>query len=193
MIDFQLSRKLILASGSPRRKELMQTLGLPFSVLVSDVDENFPENFPPEKVPALLSERKANTILRLEPEAIVLAADTVVVAGHSILNKPEDEASAMQMLEELSGRVHSVYTAFTLASAFHSITITDKADVYFKSLTQKEINYYLQKGNPYDKAGAYGIQEWIGLVAVERIEGSYFTVMGLPCHLVWQQLIEHYL
>ncbi len=184
---------MILASGSPRRKELMQTLGLPFSVLVSEVDESFPPEMDPEKVPALLSERKAHEILKIRPDALVLASDTVVILDGKIMNKPAHLEEAREMLEALSGKVHSVFTAFTLLTTDRKITLTDKAEVRFKGLNNKEIDYYLQFGKPTDKAGAYGIQEWIGLIAVEKINGSYFTVMGLPTHLVWKEISAGFL
>ena len=180
----------VLASGSPRRKELLITLGLPFEVFVSDVDESFPEDFSPKLVPAHLSERKAIAVLKEKPDSLILASDTVVVLEDLILNKPMDETEAKMMLESLSGKTHFVYTAFTLMHAHGKITITDSADVSFKKLSQQEIDFYLKTGKPYDKAGAYGIQDWIGLIAVERIEGSYFTVMGLPTHLVWKELLS---
>ncbi len=189
----QTLKPLILASGSPRRKELMQTLGLPFGVLVSDAEENFPEDMEPDKVPALLSERKAREILKIRPDALILASDTVVVLEGRIMNKPYHFEEAREMLEALSGKVHSVYTAFTLLASDTCITATDRADVKFKTLSSREIDHYLENGKPLDKAGAYGIQEWIGLIAVEKIEGSFFTVMGLPTHLVWREISAGYL
>lgn len=193
MTNFQTIIPLILASGSPRRKELMDTLGLLYTVQVSDVDEDFHEAEKPEKVPALLAERKAGVILSQNPNALVLAADTVVIADGKIMNKPLNMDEARIMLEILSGKVHQVVTSFTLASKRKSETISDTAQVTFKKLLPEEISYYIQHGNPFDKAGAYGIQEWIGLVAVERIDGSYFTVMGLPTHLVWNALLKDYI
>jgi septum formation protein len=186
----QTNKPLVLASGSPRRKELLTTLGLPFHVFVSDVDESFPENLAPHLVPGLLSERKAAAVLKEKPYSLILASDTVVVLGDEILNKPVDDAEARKMLLALSGKTHFVYTAFTLKHAHGSLTFTDRADVTFKTLSNLEIDHYINNGKPFDKAGAYGIQEWIGLIAVERIEGSYFTVMGLPTHLVWQELLK---
>lgn len=189
MSFYQTRKPFILASGSPRRKELLQTLGLPFQVYVSDVEESFPPETSPELVPALLSERKAGKVLSENKESLILASDTVVVLGTEILNKPANFSEAKSMLESLSGKTHFVYTAFTLMTSNGSVSITDRSDVTFKTLKTSEIDYYLETGKPLDKAGAYGIQEWIGLIAVERIEGSYFTVMGLPTHLVWQQLV----
>lgn len=185
---YKLKKPLILASGSPRRRELMTTLGFPFEVLVSDVDESFPSTMPVREVPAYLAEIKAEAVLKLRPEAMILAADTVVVLGNDILNKPIDKSEARHMLRRLSGQVHEVHTAFCLMDSQFKVTATDVALVRFKDLNDREIDFYITSGKPLDKAGAYGIQEWIGLVAVGRIEGSYFTVMGLPTHLVWQEM-----
>lgn len=187
-----LTKPLILASGSPRRRELMTTLGLPFEVLISDADESFSADTEVRKVPALLAERKADAILQLRPNALVLAADTVVILGEQILNKPADETEAVAMLRTLSGQTHEVHTSFCLAESEGKKTISDVALVTFKGLTDNEIEHYIKNGKPLDKAGAYGIQEWIGLIAVERIKGSYFTVMGLPMHQVWEELKRHF-
>ena len=186
-----LSKSLILASGSPRRRELLTTLGVPFEVLASDTDESFPSEMPVRDVPALLAKRKAEAVLALKPDALVLAADTVVVLENVILNKPLNEEEARKMLRQLSGQVHEVHTAFCLLSSDSKVTVTDVAFVTFKTLSDWEIEFYVASGKPMDKAGAYGIQEWIGLIAVERIEGSYFTVMGLPTHLVWEELMRY--
>lgn len=184
----QLCRPLILASGSPRRRELMHTLGLPFQVLVSDADESFPPGLQAVQVPALLAGRKAEAVYRLRPDALVLAADTVVDMGGDILNKPAHAEEAREMLGLLSGRSHFVHTAYTLLSEKKSITRTDTASVRFRVLQDAEIGFYVGSGRPFDKAGAYGIQDWIGLVAVESVEGSFFTVMGLPTHRLWSDL-----
>jgi len=183
-------KPFVLASGSPRRKELLGTLGIPFDVYVSEVEEDFPQNLEPKNVPGLLSQRKANAVLSQMPGSLIIASDTVVVMNDTILNKPQHETEARLMLESLSGKTHLVYTAFTIANSEGFKTITDKSAVTFKALSSLEIDYYLKNGKPYDKAGAYGIQEWIGLIAVEKIEGSYFTVMGLPTHLVWKELLD---
>lgn len=188
MNSIHLKKPLILASGSPRRRELMTTLGLPFQVLVSDVNESFPPQIPVRQVPAYLAEIKAEAVLSLKPDALILAADTVVVLGNEILNKPMNMEEARKMLRQLSGKIHEVHTAFCLMESGFKVTKTDLALVKFKDLSDWEIDFYIQAGKPLDKAGAYGIQEWIGLIAVEQMEGSYFTVMGLPTHLVWQEL-----
>lgn len=188
MNSIHLKKPLILASGSPRRRELMTTLGLPFQVLVSDVNESFPPQIPVRQVPAYLAEIKAEAVLSLKPDALILAADTVVVLGNEILNKPMNMEESRKMLRQLSGKIHEVHTAFCLMESGFKVTKTDLALVKFKDLSDWEIDFYIQAGKPLDKAGAYGIQEWIGLIAVEQMEGSYFTVMGLPTHLVWQEL-----
>ena len=186
----QFNRPLILASGSPRRRELMQTLGLPFQVLVSDADESFPPGLQPVQVPALLSRRKAEAVFRLRPDALVLAADTVVDLGGTILNKPAHAEEARHMLGILSGQTHFVHSAYTLLSDKKVITRTDTASVRIRVLQEAEIGFYVASGRPFDKAGSYGIQDWIGLVAVEAIDGSFFTVMGLPTHRLWSDLAE---
>ena len=188
----QLSLPLILASGSPRRKQLLQDLGFVFSVSVSDADESFDLEMAPAKVPAMLSERKALSVLQKNPDHLVLAADTVVDAGSIILNKPQDAEEAIQMLELLSGRDHFVHTGISLAEPGGRIqSLTDSTRVVFRQLDRNEILWYVDKYRPFDKAGAYGIQEWIGMIGVERIEGSYFTVMGLPTHKIWDLLLPY--
>jgi septum formation protein len=182
--------QLVLASGSPRRKELLGILNLPFEVVVSDVDESFDPALLPIEVPGILAERKAREVRMLRPDAIILAADTVVDLGGKILNKPTDLEEAAAMLQSLSGKMHCVHTAYCINSPGRIYTRTDTAMVHFRQITKEEIDWYLQEGKPLDKAGAYGIQEWIGLVAVDRLDGSYFTVMGLPTHLLWQDLVD---
>jgi len=180
---------LVLASGSPRRKELLSILNQPFEVLVSDVDESFDPALSPIEVPGLLSDRKAGAVQSLRPDALILAADTVVELKGNILNKPLDKAEAREMLEGLSGTHHEVHSAYTLLFPGGKVSRTDTARVYFKKMDPSEITYYLENGKPFDKAGSYGIQEWIGLIGVEKLEGSYFTVMGLPTHLLWKDLM----
>ena len=180
--------KLILASGSPRRKELLQGMGLSFDVLVSDCDESFESGLPASEVAQLLACRKAEAVAALCPGAFVLAADTVVASGGLILNKPACIEEASEMLQELSGKTHLVHTGYCLISPAGSISGFDSTAVTFARLLPSEIEHYTSGGKNLDKAGAYGIQDWIGLIGVERIEGSYFTVMGLPTHKVWQGL-----
>ena len=186
----QLSFPLILASGSPRRRQLLQDLGFSFVVAASDADESFDPNLEPIQVPSLLAERKAMAVWQHHTQHLVLAADTVVDAGSIILNKPQDAEEAIQMLELLSGRDHFVHTGISLVEPGGKIqTLTDSTIVRFRILDKNEIRWYVEHYKPWDKAGAYGIQEWIGMIGVEKMEGSYFTVMGLPTHKFWDLLL----
>jgi septum formation protein len=187
-----LPKPLVLASASPRRQSLLRALGLPFQVLASHCDESFPESTPADEVPGLLALRKAREVWAQVPEALVLAADTVVHLEGQILNKPADAAEARYMLQSLSGKSHQVFTGYCLLETGREVHRVDTAQVQFRTLLPAEIDWYIQNHPPYDKAGAYGIQEWIGMVGCQRIEGSYFTVMGLPTHRIWQDLLEWY-
>lgn len=191
-------KKIILSSGSPRRRELLAGLGVDFEV---DTRNNFEERYNPEtplpKVPGLLSEGKSYGYWReLSEGEILLTSDTVVICpGHDsmeaeLMGKPKDREDAVRMLRALSGRAHQVVTAITLRDRSRCITASDTATVYFKDLTDEEIEHYVDTCKPFDKAGAYGIQEWIGYIGIGRIEGSFFTIMGLPVHLVWQELAK---
>lgn len=183
-------KKLILASNSPRRKELLQGLGIPFTV---DAHSRFREAFAPdtphEIVPQLMSEGKSEGFHRpLQNNEILLTADTMVLCGDEILGKPKSHADEVRMLKLLSGREHHVITAVTLRDNRRTVTESDTAAVWFKALTDEEIDYYLRHYHPHDKAGSYGIQEWIGYIGITHIEGSYFNIMGLPVHLVYRML-----
>lgn len=188
MIDLG-NKKLILASQSPRRKELLKGLGFDFEIRTKETNEDFPQDLSPLEVAAFLSEKKAAAFANeIRPEDLVLTSDTVVILDGKILGKPVDKVEAFDMLSGLSGKNHLVTTAITFLSIDKKITLSDTAKVHFKELSQQEIDFYISNFKPYDKAGAYGIQEWIGFVGVEKIEGSYFTVMGLPIHLVYDVL-----
>lgn len=183
-----IKRPLILASASPRRQYLLKEIGLEFTVDPPHIDESFPPDMPVEKIPAYLAEKKANALLPKIKSEIVIASDTVVILDHKILNKPADRNEAIEMLRFLSGRTHTVITAVCFLSQEKAKTFEDQTEVTFKKLSQEEIEFYVDNYKPYDKAGAYGAQDWIGMVAVEKISGSYFTVMGLPIHKVYEQL-----
>ena len=185
---FQLTKPLILASNSPRRKQLLQETGFNFQVEVLPTDESFPDNIPTHEVAGYISAQKAEVFRNLHPEKIILTADTVVIIGETILNKPKDIPDAVRMLKMLSGNTHEVTTAVSLLADDHVYTISDTALVSFRTLEETEINYYIEHYKPFDKAGAYGIQEWIGMVGINRIEGSFYTIMGLPVHVVYQLL-----
>jgi len=181
-------RKLILASASPRRQFLLKEIGLEFTIDPPHIDESFPADMPIEKVPSYLAEKKAKALLPKIKDEVVLASDTVVILGKQILNKPADRAEAIQMLTDLSGHTHTVITAVYLLSKDKTDCFEDKTEVTFKNLSQQEIEFYVDNYKPYDKAGAYGAQDFIGMIAIEKIVGSYFTVMGLPIHKVYERL-----
>jgi septum formation protein len=180
--------KVILASASPRRKELMLGLGWPIEVCPSDLEEDFPSDMPLQHVPAFLAEKKAKHVAGMFPNEVVLAADTVVIVDGEILGKPVDKLNAQKMLRQLSGKAHEVVTGVCICYQGQCETFSDLTKVYFKHLTDNEIDYYIDHYKPYDKAGAYGVQEWIGYVAVEKMDGSFYNVMGLPVNKVYDVL-----
>lgn len=185
-----IKRPLIVASSSPRRQYLMKEAGFVFTVEKPDVDESFPDNLPVDQVAKYLAEKKAEFFRLNMKEEIVLTADTVVILQNKILNKPSARPEAIAMLSSLSGNTHKVVTGVCILSKEKEISFDDTTDVTFQSLTQKEIEFYVDTYKPYDKAGAYGAQDWIGMVAIQKIVGSYFNVMGLPVHKVYQHLIR---
>jgi septum formation protein len=187
-----LQKKLILASNSPRRKQLLAEAAFEFSVEALPTDESFPDTLPTEEVAAYISREKAEAFRGIRPEHIILTADTVVIADHQILAKPIDQSDAFRMLRVLSGRSHEVVTAVSILSDDSIQTVSDSATVYFRELADSEITYYIEQYKPFDKAGSYGIQEWIGMVGIEKIEGSFYTIMGLPVHIVYQLLRPHF-
>ena len=185
-------KRLILGSHSPRRCELLTGMMIPFTI---DAETSFEETFSPdtphEKVPLLMSEGKSLGFHRpLEKDEILLTSDTMVLCGDEIMGKPHDDKDAERMLRALSGREHKVISAITLRDPGRIVSYSDTALVHFKELTSEEISFYIEKCRPLDKAGAYGIQEWIGYIGITRIEGSFFTIMGLPVHQVYSALCE---
>ena len=189
-----LKYKLILASNSPRRKELLAGLGVPFEVRVlQDIDEHYPENLPVNEVARYIAKEKADAYRRIvAADELIITADTVVIVGDEILGKPVDEADAVRMLKLLSGRTHQVTTGVCLLTVEKERCFDVTTDVTFKALTDEEIHYYVNRYRPFDKAGAYGIQEWIGYIGVTGLNGSYYNVMGLPVQRIYQELIKHY-
>ena len=184
------NKRIILASASPRRKELLAGLCIDFEV---DTRNNFEETYstdtPHEQIPEVLSEGKSYGFHRpLESDEILITSDTLVLCEGHVMGKPLNREEAYEMLKLLSGRSHKVITGVTIRNSEKSVTESDTAIVYFKELTDNEIYYYIDNFKPFDKAGAYGIQEWIGYIGIDRIEGSYFTIMGFPVHLVYQML-----
>ena len=183
-------KHIILGSNSPRRKELLAGLDIEFSV---DTGNNFEEVYDPEtqheRIPEVLSEGKSYGFHReLGKDEILITSDTLVLCEGRVMGKPHSREEASDMLRHLSGKVHKVITAVTVRDYQRHLTVSDTAVVYFKDLSDSEIDYYIDTCKPFDKAGAYGIQEWIGYIGIEKIEGSYFTIMGLPVHLVYELL-----
>lgn len=183
-----LSFPLILASNSPRRREILGQAGFDFSVVASDIDESFPADMPLQVVPVFLSEKKARVLAEINPHAIILAADTVVILENKILNKPVDKSEAREMLQLLSGKTHEVITGITLITPNETISIADSARVSFRDLGDWEVDWYVKGGFGLDKAGAYGVQDFIGMAGIEKLEGSFYTVMGLPIFHVFNLL-----
>ena len=197
-----MSRKnIILGSQSPRRRELLAGLDIPFTAVSIDADETYPSDLQTGDIPYYISRAKARAYeSRLGEDQLLITSDTIVWADGKMLGKPHDEAEAFAMLRSLSGKTHQVYTAVTFAqketvgisekekSQLVLVTEVDKTDVTFKELTDEEIRYYIDRYKPFDKAGAYGIQEWIGYIGCTAIRGSYFNVMGFPVHLVYRYL-----
>lgn len=182
--------KLILASNSPRRRELLAGLGYPYEVRVLDgIDESYPDHLRGADVAAHISRAKAQAYTAtMADDEIIITADTIVCLDDHVLGKPADEAEAIAMIASLSGRTHQVYTGVTLATSQGLTTFVSRSDVTFSTLTDDEIRHYVTHYRPMDKAGAYGIQEWIGYIGVERIDGSYFNVMGLPVQRLYTEL-----
>ena len=181
-------KKIVLSSNSPRRKELLGELGIDFEVrVIEGIDETYPKELSVEEVPQYIAREKARVYI-VDKDEVLLTADTVVVLGNEIMGKPHDEADAMRMLRQLSGKTHQVITGVCLTTNDKQVTFADVTDVSFAELTDEEIKFYVDNFRPLDKAGAYGIQEWIGLAGVTGIKGSYFNVVGLPVHRVYAEL-----
>jgi septum formation protein len=174
------STKIILASQSPRRKQLLEMAEVTFEILIADVDETNPPGMPGEQVPLFLAKKKADAVQHLVADAIVIAADTVVLLDHHILGKPADAAHASAILHQLSGRMHKVVTGVCMRKGATEHSFSTVTEVYFRKLTTEQIEHYITNYKPFDKAGAYAIQEWIGVTGIEKINGDYYNVMGLP-------------
>lgn len=182
--------RIVLASNSPRRKELLSGIDVKYEFrMLPDIDESYPETISADEVAEYLAEKKASAYLpELKEDELLITADTIVLLDGMVIGKPVDEADAIRMLQLLSDRTHRVITGVCLASKKKQVVFSDTAHVTFGKLNDEEIKYYVSNYRPYDKAGAYGVQEWIGYVAVERIEGSYFNVMGFPIFKVYKEL-----
>ena len=182
--------KIILASNSPRRKELLAGIDVNFEVRVlKNIDEGYPSDLPTKEIAEYISKKKAAAYLEtMTADELVITADTIVMLGDEVMGKPHDDADARRMLRELSGRTHQVITGVTLTTHERQHSFSVETDVTFKELTDEEIDYYVRTYQPMDKAGAYGIQEWIGHIGVTALKGSYFNVMGLPVQRIYEAL-----
>lgn len=184
------NKKLLLASKSPRRRQLLEDAEFEFDIINSkEVKENIPDKISNNEAAVYLAELKANAYKdQISGNTILITADTIVCLKNKILGKPKDHDEAFHMIRSLSGKKHKVITGVTILSSDKSISFSSSTEVYFKEISDVEINYYINNFKPFDKAGAYGIQEWIGLTCIEKIEGSYFNVMGLPIQKVYEAL-----
>lgn len=189
MLDSNFKYNILLASKSPRRQYLLKELGLDYTLVTKEVDESFPEHLKAAEIPLYLCEKKAAAFeAELQDNNLLITADTIVWIEGKVLNKPADKQEATEMLQLLSGKMHQVYTGVCLKSKTKMKSFYAVTNVYFKTLTPQEIAYYIDNYKPYDKAGSYGAQEWMGYIGVERIEGTYFNVMGLPVKELYEEL-----
>jgi septum formation protein len=191
MLDNLAGKRIILASKSPRRQELLKGLDISFEIQLKDIDESYPSSLDPHEVPVFLAEKKAAAFMEsLTENAIIITSDTIVIQDGDILEKPKSIEEAKEMLHKLEDYSHTVVTGVCIQSLTKKIVFSDHTRVHFMPLTTAEIDYYVEKYQPFDKAGSYGVQEWIGYIGIEKLEGSYFNVMGLPVHKVYAALKE---
>lgn len=191
LFDHLKKHNIILASKSPRRQYLLKELGIEFKLQTKDTEEDFPDTLRAQEIPLYLCEKKAKAFeSELKDLDLLITADTIVWIKNQVLNKPQNYDDAVRMLKLLSGKKHEVYTGVCLKSKLKTKSFFTVTNVYFKNLSDQEIDYYINNYNPYDKAGAYGAQEFIGYIAIEKIEGSYFNVMGLPTKELYEELLK---
>jgi septum formation protein len=183
-------KNLILASGSPRRQQFFQDLGVDFKIVLKPVDEIYPDHLKGAEITDYLAQLKASAFKEIGTDDIIVTSDTIVWHNEQALNKPKDREEAIGMIQSLSGTTHQVITSVTFTMSNRQKTINDTTSVTFKPLSQEEIEYYIDNFQPYDKAGGYGVQEWFGYIAVTHIDGSYFNVMGMPMHKVYETLLH---
>ncbi len=189
MLSNLKDKRIVLGSGSPRRRELLSGLDLKFEVITKEIEENYPTELTGVDIPMYLAEKKAKAFAsELDSNSLIITADTIVFLEGEVLGKPSDSIEAKKMLQKLSGKTHQVITGVCIQSITHKKTFHSVSEVRFSKLNDLEIESYVEKYKPYDKAGAYGVQEWIGFIAVEHINGSYFNVMGLPIQRVYNEL-----
>ena len=192
MLDNLEKYKVILASGSPRRRELMAGLGVNYEVrILPDVDESYPDTLQGEEIPLYIAKEKANAYIpMMQPDELIITADTIVWLDGKVLGKPRDREDALQMLRTMSGRTHEVFTGVCITTTDWQRSFTAQTEVRFATLSEDEIIYYVDNFKPMDKAGAYGVQEWIGFIGVENISGSYYNIMGLPVQKLYRELLK---
>lgn len=185
------NHRIILASGSPRRQQFLKELDVDFEIQLKDIEEIYPEHLQAEEITNFLAKLKASAFaLNLDDKDVLITSDTIVWLNNKALGKPKDYEEAFEMLTEMSGTTHKVITSVCLKTTNKEIVFYDETSVTFTKLSSDEIKYYLNNYQPFDKAGSYGIQEWIGLVAIEKIEGSYANVVGLPTHRLYEELMK---
>ena len=192
MLDNLEKYKVILASGSPRRRELMAGLGVNYEVrILPDVDESYPDTLQGEEIPLYIAKEKADAYIpMMQPDELIITADTIVWLDGKVLGKPRDREDALQMLRTMSGRTHKVFTGVCITTTDWQRSFTAQTEVRFATLSEDEIIYYVDNFKPMDKAGAYGVQEWIGFIGVENISGSYYNIMGLPVLKLFRELLK---
>lgn len=192
MLDNLEKYKVILASGSPRRRELMAGLGVNYEVrILPDVDESYPDTLQGEEIPLYIAKEKADAYIpMMQPDELIITADTIVWLDSKVLGKPRDREDALQMLRTMSGRTHEVFTGVCITTTDWQRSFTAQTEVRFATLSEDEIIYYVDNCKPMDKAGAYGVQEWIGFIGVENISGSYYNIMGLPVQKLYRELLK---
>ena len=192
MLDNLEKYKVILASGSPRRRELMAGLGVNYEVrILPDVDESYPDTLQGEEIPLYIAKEKADAYIpMMQQDELIITADTIVWLDGKVLGKPRDREDALQMLRTMSGRTHEVFTGVCITTTDWQRSFTAQTEVRFATLSEDEIIYYVDNFKPMDKAGAYGVQEWIGFIGVENISGSYYNIMGLPVQKLYRELLK---
>ena len=192
MLDNLEKYKVILASGSPRRRELMAGLGVNYEVrILPDVDESYPDTLQGEEIPLYIAKEKADAYIpMMQPNELIITADTIVWLDGKVLGKPRDREDALQMLRTMSGRTQEVFTGVCITTTDWQRSFTAQTEVRFATLSEDEIIYYVDNFKPMDKAGAYGVQEWIGFIGVENISGSYYNIMGLPVQKLYRELLK---
>lgn len=182
-------KKILLASQSPRRQELLKGLGIDFEIVKIESDESFPEELVREEITEHISENKANAFRTLNPNEILITADTLVWLNNKVLGKPQDYDDAFNMIAEMADSTHEVFTSVTVKSIDKTYTFSETTEVVFDKFSEEEINFYIENFKPFDKAGAYGIQDWLGYAKISGINGCYYNVMGLPLHQLYKVLL----